>query len=116
MMTEKGTFIVNGTERVVVSQLVRSPGVYYLPTIIDGATKEMDCVHDEAFGPVVTVETFTTEEEAIATASLPKEGAVFLGGYLGNLGRDAVLDVVGVADELAVGRRKESHAPPRIVD
>lgn len=26
MMTEKGTFIINGTERVVVSQLVRSPG------------------------------------------------------------------------------------------
>jgi len=28
-MTDKGTFIINGTERVVVSQLVRSPGVYY---------------------------------------------------------------------------------------
>src|SRR5581483_10402401 len=29
MMTEKGTFIINGTERVVVSQLVRSPGVIF---------------------------------------------------------------------------------------
>ncbi|MCL1693078.1 MAG: DNA-directed RNA polymerase subunit beta [Actinomycetia bacterium] len=29
MMTDNGTFIINGTERVVVSQLVRSPGVYY---------------------------------------------------------------------------------------
>ncbi len=29
LMTEKGTFIINGAERVVVSQLVRSPGVYY---------------------------------------------------------------------------------------
>ena len=29
MMTDKGTFIINGTERVVVSQLVRSPGVIY---------------------------------------------------------------------------------------
>ncbi len=28
-MTEKGTFIINGTERVVVSQLIRSPGVYF---------------------------------------------------------------------------------------
>jgi len=28
LMTEKGTFIINGTERVVVSQLIRSPGVY----------------------------------------------------------------------------------------
>ena len=31
MQTEKGTFIVNGTERVVVSQLVRSPGVIFEP-------------------------------------------------------------------------------------
>ena len=30
LMTEKGTFIINGAERVVVSQLVRSPGVYYV--------------------------------------------------------------------------------------
>ncbi|MFE4834257.1 DNA-directed RNA polymerase subunit beta [Arthrobacter sp. NPDC056691] len=29
LMTEKGTFVVNGTERVVVSQLVRSPGAYF---------------------------------------------------------------------------------------
>lgn len=29
IMTEKGTFIINGTERVVVSQLIRSPGVYF---------------------------------------------------------------------------------------
>ncbi|WP_372344997.1 hypothetical protein [Streptomyces sp. KL116D] len=27
--TNKGTFVINGTERVVVSQLVRSPGVYF---------------------------------------------------------------------------------------
>ena len=35
MMTEQGTFIINGTERIVVSQLVRSPGVYY-STEMDG--------------------------------------------------------------------------------
>ncbi|GAB2484797.1 DNA-directed RNA polymerase subunit beta [Jatrophihabitans fulvus] len=33
MMTKKGTFIINGTERVVVSQLVRSPGVYFDRTL-----------------------------------------------------------------------------------
>ena len=31
-MTDQGTFIINGAERVVVSQLVRSPGVYYTAT------------------------------------------------------------------------------------
>ncbi|MBX6372562.1 MAG: DNA-directed RNA polymerase subunit beta, partial [Acidothermus sp.] len=33
LMTDKGTFIINGTERVVVSQLVRSPGVYFDRTV-----------------------------------------------------------------------------------
>ena len=33
LMTKKGTFIINGAERVIVSQLVRSPGVYYSKTI-----------------------------------------------------------------------------------
>jgi DNA-directed RNA polymerase beta subunit len=28
-MTERGTFIINGAERVIVNQIVRSPGVYY---------------------------------------------------------------------------------------
>ncbi|WP_407833002.1 DNA-directed RNA polymerase subunit beta [Veillonella caviae] len=32
-MTEQGTFIINGAERVIVSQLVRSPGVYYSNTV-----------------------------------------------------------------------------------
>lgn len=46
-----------------------SDGVFYLPTVIDQCTREMDCVHDEAFGPTVTVETFRTEEEAIVIAN-----------------------------------------------
>jgi DNA-directed RNA polymerase subunit beta len=33
LMTDKGTFIINGAERVIVSQLVRSPGVYYGETM-----------------------------------------------------------------------------------
>src|SRR5215208_4478380 len=39
-MTEEGTFIINGAERVVVSQLVRSPGVYYT-AVEDPATGRM---------------------------------------------------------------------------
>jgi DNA-directed RNA polymerase subunit beta len=39
MMTDKGTFVINGTERVVVSQLVRSPGVYF--------SKELDKTSDK---------------------------------------------------------------------
>jgi DNA-directed RNA polymerase subunit beta len=41
MMTEGGTFIINGTERVVVSQLVRSPGVYFDRQLDKTADKEI---------------------------------------------------------------------------
>ena len=40
LMTEHGTFIINGGERVIVSQLVRSPGVYYRESI-DKAGKHL---------------------------------------------------------------------------
>lgn len=40
LMTEQGTFIINGAERVIVSQLVRSPGVYYAQSI-DKSGKEL---------------------------------------------------------------------------
>ena len=44
MMTDKGTFIINGTERVVVSQLVRSPGVYFDETIDKSTEKTLHSV------------------------------------------------------------------------
>lgn len=44
-------------------------GFYYLPTVLDQVRRGMSVVVDEAFGPVVTVETFSTEEEAVATAN-----------------------------------------------
>ncbi|ATL66146.1 DNA-directed RNA polymerase subunit beta [Nocardia terpenica] len=44
MMTDKGTFIINGTERVVVSQLIRSPGVYFEESIDKGTEKQLHSV------------------------------------------------------------------------
>ena len=41
LMTDKGTFIINGTERVVVSQLVRSPGVYFDKELDKASDKEL---------------------------------------------------------------------------
>jgi len=43
--------------------------LYYQPTILDQVQRGMSVVTDEAFGPVVTVETFRTEDEAVATAN-----------------------------------------------
>ena len=41
LMTERGTFVINGTERVVVSQLVRSPGVYFERTADKTSDKDV---------------------------------------------------------------------------
>ena len=41
LMTDKGTFIINGTERVVVSQLVRSPGVYFERSVDKATDKDV---------------------------------------------------------------------------
>ncbi len=41
LMTNKGTFIINGTERVVVSQLVRSPGVYFERSVDKTSDKDI---------------------------------------------------------------------------
>ncbi|AXI78070.1 DNA-directed RNA polymerase subunit beta [Peterkaempfera bronchialis] len=41
LMTNKGTFVINGTERVVVSQLVRSPGVYFDSTLDKTSDKDV---------------------------------------------------------------------------
>lgn len=40
-------------------------GFFYLPTVLTNCTTDMSVVQEEGFGPVITIETFTTEEEAI---------------------------------------------------
>ncbi len=44
-------------------------GFYYLPTLLDGCDGTMSVVHDESFGPVLTVETFQDENEAVRIAN-----------------------------------------------
>ena len=44
-------------------------GFYYLPTVLDGCRAGMSVVSDESFGPVLTVETFVGEDDAVETAN-----------------------------------------------
>ncbi|TBO54476.1 aldehyde dehydrogenase family protein, partial [Streptomyces kasugaensis] len=44
-------------------------GFYYLPTVLDECTPDMSVVRDESFGPVLTVERFRTEDEAVRLAN-----------------------------------------------
>lgn len=47
----------------------RTGGFYYRPTVFAGADPGMEIVRDEVFGPVVTLQTFGTEEEGVAMAN-----------------------------------------------
>jgi betaine-aldehyde dehydrogenase len=44
-------------------------GHYYLPTVLDGCTSDMSVTQEESFGPVLTIETFTDEDEAVRVAN-----------------------------------------------
>ncbi len=44
-------------------------GNFFPPTVLDGCNTKMSCVQDESFGPIITVETFETEAEAITIAN-----------------------------------------------
>jgi betaine-aldehyde dehydrogenase len=44
-------------------------GFYYLPTVLDGCDGSMSVVREESFGPVLTVETFRDEDEAVRVAN-----------------------------------------------
>ena len=46
-----------------------SPGYFYRPTILDGVEQEMRVAREEIFGPVLTVTTFSTEDEAVRKAN-----------------------------------------------
>ena len=41
-------------------------GYFYRPTVLDNCNTKMNCVQDESFGPIMTIEVFDSEEEAIA--------------------------------------------------
>ncbi|MDT8862765.1 betaine-aldehyde dehydrogenase [Alkalihalobacillus sp. MEB130] len=64
---KEGAKVVVGGKRPEDPALEK--GFFYLPTIFTKCTTEMKIVQDEAFGPIITVETFTTEEEAIKLAN-----------------------------------------------
>ncbi len=64
---KEGATIAVGGERPDDPKLQN--GFFYLPTVITDCKTDMSVVQDEGFGPVITVEKFTTEEEAITLAN-----------------------------------------------
>jgi betaine-aldehyde dehydrogenase len=64
---EEGATLAVGGSRPEAPEL--QDGFFYLPTIFTDCTTDMHIVQEEAFGPVITVEKFQTEEEAVKTAN-----------------------------------------------
>ena len=64
---EEGATLVCGGARYTEGECAK--GYFVQPTIFDNCTSEMTIVREEIFGPVVTIQTFRTEEEAVALAN-----------------------------------------------
>jgi succinate-semialdehyde dehydrogenase/glutarate-semialdehyde dehydrogenase len=72
-------------------------GYFYPPTVLTGVTEDADLVREEIFGPVAALQTFTTEDEAVARANASEFGlAAYL--YTGDLARG-----LRVAERLEAG-------------
>ena len=101
LMTETGTFIINGAERVIVSQLVRSPGVYY--------GKEIDTMGNRLYsstvipnrGAWIELETDASEVVSVRIDRNRKLPAPILVRALGWDSNEAILDLFwnGQTDE-----------------
>ena len=63
----QGARLVCGGERYVAGECAK--GWFVRPTVFDNCTRDMDLVKEEVFGPVVAVQTFRTEAEAVAMAN-----------------------------------------------
>lgn len=75
---DEGATLVCGGERYTEGDCAK--GYYVRPTIFDNCTDDMTIVKEEIFGPVVTIQTFKTEQEAIDMANHTEyglAGAVF---------------------------------------
>jgi len=63
----EGAKLLVGGEKLTEGDFAK--GNFFPPTVLDGCNTKMSCVQDESFGPIITVETFETEAEAIAIAN-----------------------------------------------
>ncbi|TCS85970.1 DNA-directed RNA polymerase subunit beta [Keratinibaculum paraultunense] len=108
LMTEKGTFIINGAERVVVSQLVRSPGVYY--------SEEIDKTGQKLYSATVipnrgTWLEYETDSNSIVHVRIDRTRKLTITTLLRALGlkTDAdIIDILGETEEVLKTLEKDN--------
>ncbi|SCK28003.1 aldehyde dehydrogenase family protein [Streptomyces sp. WMMB 322] len=66
---DEGAVLRSGGERPEPSDVRPADGYFYSPTILDNCHRRMKVIREETFGPILTVETFRTEDEAVALAN-----------------------------------------------
>lgn len=66
--------IAQGAQVLTGAHQIDMPGYFYAPTLLGNVTQSNPAVTEEIFGPVLTLQTFTTEEEAMALADHPTYG------------------------------------------
>ncbi|MDP3342476.1 aldehyde dehydrogenase [Frigidibacter sp.] len=69
-----GAAISEGAEVLTGASRLDCPGYFYAPTLLAGVSQTNTAVTEEIFGPVLTLQTFTTEDEAMALADHPTYG------------------------------------------
>ncbi len=101
LMTETGTFIINGAERVIVSQLVRSPGVYYGRDIDAMGNRLYESTVIPNRGAWIELETDANEIVSVRIDRNRKLPATVLVRALGWAGNEDILDLFwnGEVDE-----------------
>ena len=109
MMTDTGTFIINGTERVVVSQLVRSPGVYFDKDIDKTTDKDIyTCKIIPARGAWLEFETDKKDMVGVRVDRKRRQNVTVLLKALGFGGDQEILDLFDGAESIAATLEKDA--------
>ncbi|MFL2075219.1 DNA-directed RNA polymerase subunit beta [Marinilactibacillus psychrotolerans] len=109
LMTEQGTFIINGAERVIVSQLVRSPGVYFSPKVEKNGM--------EGFGATVIPNRgawleYETDSKGLSNVRIDRTRKIPLSVLVRALGfgsDDEIMDLFGSNESLKATLEKDVH-------
>ncbi|MCF1627294.1 DNA-directed RNA polymerase subunit beta [Tetragenococcus koreensis] len=109
LMTEQGTFIVNGAERVIVSQLVRSPGVYFNSKIDKNGREGFGSTVIPNRGAWLEMETDAKNISYVRIDRTRKIPMTVLVRALGFGSDDTILDIFGDNDSLRNTIEKDLH-------
>ncbi|MDR1774208.1 MAG: DNA-directed RNA polymerase subunit beta, partial [Clostridioides sp.] len=108
IMTDKGTFVINGAERVIVSQLVRSPGVYFAEELDKNGKRLISSTVIPNRGAWLEYETDSNEVVSVRVDRTRKQPVTVLLRALG-IGSDSeIIDLFGEDERLIATLEKDS--------